>query len=67
MEPQKPEFAPDSCPRCSEKNTPGMKFCGSCGAPLSRAELAKSSIETQEMYLTDAKERPNASIQAAAF
>ncbi len=49
LEPQRPEFAPDACPRCSEKNTPGMKFCGRCGTPLNRAELAKSSIETQEM------------------
>lgn len=26
-----------------------MRFCGKCGTPLNRAELAKSSIETQEM------------------
>lgn len=49
FEQQKPEFAPDVCPRCSEANTPGMRFCNKCGTPLNRAELAKSSIETQEM------------------
>ncbi|MDG6920337.1 MAG: tyrosine-type recombinase/integrase [Nitrososphaerota archaeon] len=49
MEPQKPEFSPDVCPRCSEANTPGMRFCGKCGMPLNRAELARSSIDTQEM------------------
>ena len=27
----------------------GMQYCGSCGTPLNRAELAKSSVETQEM------------------
>jgi hypothetical protein len=26
-----------------------MQYCGSCGTPLNRAELAKASIETQEM------------------
>lgn len=49
MEPQKPEFSPNVCPRCSEANTPGMRFCGKCGMPLNRAELARSSIDTQEM------------------
>ncbi|MGH9919355.1 MAG: zinc ribbon domain-containing protein, partial [Nitrososphaerales archaeon] len=48
FEPQRPEFSPETCPRCSETNTPGMRFCGKCGTPLNRAELAKSSIDMQE-------------------
>jgi len=44
-----PQFRPLACVRCGRENTPGMKYCGSCGTPLNRAELAKSSVETQEM------------------
>ena len=44
-----PQFRPLACVRCGKENTPGMQYCGSCGTPLNRAELAKSSVETQEM------------------
>lgn len=44
-----PQFRPLACVRCARENTPGMQYCCGCGTPLDRAELAKSSVETQEM------------------
>ena len=49
IEPVKPDFEPVICQRCKEKNTQGMRFCGRCGTPLDTAELAKASVELQEM------------------
>ena len=45
VEPPKPEFMPLICSRCSEKNTPGLKYCGRCGSPLDLQKLALLSIE----------------------
>jgi len=47
----KPEFVPVLCPRCNEKNTPGQRYCGKCGTPLNKEELAKSSIELEELKI----------------
>ena len=47
VEPAKPEFSPSICPRCAEKNSPGIRFCGRCGTPLDASELAKAALEMQ--------------------
>jgi hypothetical protein len=47
IQPPKPEFSPILCPKCSERNTPGMSYCGRCGTPLNQADLMKASIEDQ--------------------
>jgi integrase/recombinase XerD len=46
--PTKPEFSPSICPRCAEKNSPGIRFCGRCGTPLEAGELAKATLEMQQ-------------------
>ncbi len=56
-EPQKPEFFPVTCPRCSERNSPGIKYCGRCGTPLDQKELTKSSVEIEEMKVEMAEIR----------
>jgi site-specific recombinase XerD len=48
VEPAKPEFSPSICPRCGEKNSPGIRFCGRCGTPLDAGELAKATLEMQQ-------------------
>jgi len=48
VEPAKPEFSPSICPRCGEKNSPGIRFCGRCGTPLEAGELAKVTLEMQQ-------------------
>ena len=48
VEPTKPEFSPSICPRCGEKNAPGIRFCGRCGTPLEAGELAKATLEMQQ-------------------
>ncbi|MDG6930055.1 MAG: tyrosine-type recombinase/integrase [Nitrososphaerota archaeon] len=45
----KPKFAPVICPKCGEQNTPGQRFCGRCGAPLKAEELAKGTVEIEEL------------------
>jgi integrase/recombinase XerD len=45
----KPEFTPVICARCSEKNTPGFRFCSRCGTPLGQGELVQSSIEMESL------------------
>lgn len=47
IEPAKPEFFPLICPRCGEKNSPGIRFCGRCGTPLDAGELGKAALEMQ--------------------
>jgi len=47
VQPTRPEFCPTICVKCSEKNAPGLNYCGRCGAPLSQAELARSAAEEQ--------------------
>jgi len=47
--PPKLEFLAKLCPKCSEKNAPGMKYCGRCGCPPDSGELAKSSVEVEEL------------------
>jgi integrase/recombinase XerD len=49
IEPPKPDFAPVLCPKCNEKNSPGTRYCGRCGSPLNPSELAKSSIEIEDL------------------
>jgi len=58
LEPPKVEFTPVLCPRCGEKNTPGMKFCGRCGTPLDQGGQAKerAEIESLKMELDRIKE-----------
>jgi site-specific recombinase XerD len=48
LEPARPEFSPSICPRCGEKNSPGIRFCGRCGTPLEAGELAKATLEMQQ-------------------
>jgi integrase/recombinase XerD len=58
--PMEPEFAPLLCPRCGEKNTPGLKYCGRCATPLDPSELTRSSFEFQDLnQLQDALARLN--------
>jgi integrase/recombinase XerD len=45
----KPEFTPVICARCSEKNTPGFRFCSRCGTPLGQSELVQSSLEMESL------------------
>jgi integrase len=47
--PLEPEFVALTCPRCNEKNTPGLRYCGKCATPLDRSTLTKSSVEAQEL------------------
>jgi len=47
--PPAPEFHPIVCARCQEKNSPGMRFCGRCGTPLDQRELAKQSVEIEDL------------------
>jgi integrase/recombinase XerD len=49
VEVQKPEFTPIICARCSEKNTPGFRFCSRCGTPLGQSELVQSSLEMESL------------------
>lgn len=49
IQPVKPEFSPVFCPKCKERNTPGLAYCGRCGTPLDERERAKASIEIEEM------------------
>ena len=55
VEPAKPQFSPSICPRCAEKNSPGIRFCGRCGTPLEAGELAKVTLEMQQ-WLKDYEE-----------
>lgn len=43
VEMPKRDFVPVICARCSEKNTPGFRFCSRCGTPLGQGELVQSS------------------------
>lgn len=54
-EPPKPGFAPPVCPRCGERGSPGMRFCGKCATPLDAAERAK--IAADEQQFRDEKDR----------
>jgi site-specific recombinase XerD len=58
VKPPEPEFRPTLCPKCREVNSPGQRFCGRCGTPLDPKELAKSSVEIEElkMEMKDVKE-----------
>ncbi len=49
VEPPKPKFAPIICPRCGAENTPGTRYCSKCGTPLTAEELARSTVEIQEL------------------
>ena len=58
FKPPEPEFRPLKCVRCNTENTPGMRYCGSCGSPLSREEITRSSVEQELMAreMSDIKE-----------
>ncbi len=45
----KPGFAAVKCTRCAAENTPGTNYCARCGTPLSPGELAKRSVEIEEL------------------
>lgn len=47
--PAKPEFSLMVCPRCSEQNAPGVRYCNRCGTPLDQSELTKSLVETETL------------------
>ena len=49
IEAPKPTLVTSDCPRCNEKNTPGMSYCGKCGCPLNKQELAKAGVEIEEL------------------
>ncbi|MCX8188340.1 MAG: site-specific integrase [Nitrososphaeria archaeon] len=49
LETPKPKFSPIICPKCSEKNSPGQRYCGRCGTPLDKIELEKRSIELEAL------------------
>jgi hypothetical protein len=49
IRPPEPEFRPLRCPKCSEKNTVGMKYCGRCGCPLEGPDLAARSAEIESL------------------
>ena len=49
IKPPAPVFVPVKCPRCGFDNSPGQRFCGRCGLPLEAKELAKSSVELEEL------------------
>ncbi|MDG6954350.1 MAG: tyrosine-type recombinase/integrase [Nitrososphaerota archaeon] len=55
--PPEPEFRPLQCPKCSEKNTPGMRYCGRCGCPLEGPELStrNAEIETLRSQVSEIK------------
>jgi signal transduction histidine kinase len=36
-----------TCPRCSQHNPPGQKFCGECGSPLTSVAIGSSYAELQ--------------------
>jgi len=69
VEPAKPEFSPSICPRCSEKNSPGIRFCGRCGTPLDASELAKAALEMQAWMrdYEDFKKRMTERLSSAPF
>ncbi|MGC8558668.1 MAG: zinc ribbon domain-containing protein [Nitrososphaeria archaeon] len=48
-EPVKPALLPVKCPRCGAENSPGTRFCGKCGSPLSMAEIAKPEVNVELM------------------
>ena len=45
----KPKFAPIICAKCGQENTPGQRFCGRCGAPLTAQDLVKGTVEMEEI------------------
>ena len=69
IEPAKPEFSPSICPRCGEKNSPGIRFCGRCGTPLDASELTKAALEMQAWMsdYEDFKKRMTERLSSAPF
>jgi site-specific recombinase XerD len=67
VEPSRPEFSPSICPRCGEKNSPGIRFCGRCGTPLEAGELAKITLEMQQWLkeYEELRKQMNAKLSAA--
>jgi len=63
----KPKFAPIICARCGAENTPGQRYCGRCGAPLSAQELAKGTVEVKALKheINELKGMLKAALQAS--
>jgi len=63
----KPKFAPIICPKCGQENTPGQRYCGRCGAPLSAQELVKGTVEIEELKkeISELKELLKGALQAS--
>jgi len=63
----KPKFAPIICARCGAENTPGQRYCGRCGAPLSAQELAKGTVEVEALKheINELKDMLKAALQAS--
>ena len=69
VKPQTPEFSPVICPRCKEKSSPGIQFCGKCGTPLDQAANARSRSEMEEIRseLQSLKELLKKSLESASL
>jgi site-specific recombinase XerD len=64
----RPQFVPVICARCQEQNSPGTKYCGRCGSPLSQHEIAKPVLEIQDLReeITELREIIRASLNPKA-
>ncbi len=49
VSPPQPKFTPVKCARCGDNNSPGVRFCKTCGTSLDPAELARESIEMEQL------------------
>ena len=63
----KPKFAPIIYPKCGAESTPSQRYCGRCGAPLNPQELAKGTVEIEELksQIDKLKELLKAALQAS--
>lgn len=46
--PPRSEFVAPTCPRCGERSSPGLRYCGKCGTTLVQKELFKSMVDIEE-------------------
>ncbi|MGC9209215.1 MAG: tyrosine-type recombinase/integrase [Nitrososphaeria archaeon] len=63
----RPKFAPIICPKCGQENTPGQRYCGRCGTPLSAQELVRGTVEIEELKkeISELKELLRGALQAS--